>query len=61
MCEFHLRDGSGTSYRQPIGTVGGVRGPDGGVAMILVTPKMVFKSNKLKAEMPKLEEQNQLG
>jgi superfamily II DNA helicase RecQ len=38
-----------------------VRDPDGGVAMILVTPEMVSKSNKLKAEMQKLEEQNRLG
>jgi ATP-dependent DNA helicase Q1 len=38
-----------------------VRDVRGGVTMILVTPEKVFKSNKLKAELQKLEEQNRLG
>jgi hypothetical protein len=38
-----------------------VRDVTGGVMMILVTPEKVFNSNKLKAELQKLEEQNRLG
>jgi ATP-dependent DNA helicase Q1 len=38
-----------------------VRDVTGGVVMILVTPEKVFKSNKLKSELQKLEEQNRLG
>jgi ATP-dependent DNA helicase Q1 len=38
-----------------------VRDVNGGVTMILVTPEKVFKSNKLKAELQKLKEQNRLG
>ncbi|KAG7369029.1 ATP-dependent DNA helicase RecQ [Nitzschia inconspicua] len=38
-----------------------VRDVTGGVMMILVTPEKVFKSNKLKSELQKLEEQNRLG
>ena len=38
-----------------------VRDVNAGVMMILVTPERVFKSNKLKSELQKLEEQNRLG
>jgi ATP-dependent DNA helicase Q1 len=38
-----------------------IRDVNSGVMMILVTPERVFKSNKLKSELQKLEEQNRLG
>lgn len=38
-----------------------VHDPNGGVMMILVTPEKVFKSNKLKVELQKLQHQNRLG
>ena len=38
-----------------------VRDPQQGVCLVLVTPEKVHKSNKLKAEMQKLYEQNRLG
>mmetsp|Transcript_49371 Transcript_49371/g.55003 ORF Transcript_49371/g.55003 Transcript_49371/m.55003 type:complete len:931 (+) Transcript_49371:140-2932(+) len=38
-----------------------VRDVNSGVMMVIVTPERVFKSNKLKSELQKLEEQNRLG
>ncbi|OEU20020.1 ATP-dependent DNA helicase, partial [Fragilariopsis cylindrus CCMP1102] len=38
-----------------------IRDVNSGVMMILVTPERVFKSNKLRSELQKLEEQNRLG
>jgi ATP-dependent DNA helicase Q1 len=38
-----------------------VRDPNGGVAMVLVTPEKVTKSSKLKSELQKLHQQNRLG
>jgi RecQ family ATP-dependent DNA helicase len=38
-----------------------VRDPNGGVAMVLVTPEKVTKSSKLKSELQKLHQQNRQG
>jgi hypothetical protein len=38
-----------------------VRDPNGGVAMVIVTPEKVHKSNKLKSELQKLYQQGRLG
>lgn len=38
-----------------------VRDPNGGVAMVLVTPEKVHKSNKLKSELQKLFQQGRLA
>lgn len=38
-----------------------VRDPNSGVCIIFVTPERVFKSNKLRSELEKLNNQNRLG
>ena len=59
--------GSAVSFVSGIGTAehaqrwAQVRDPNGGVCLILVTPEKVYKSNKLKSELEKLNDAGRLG